>query len=315
MRIRLETAGRPPFWLIGDPALNEREVTEAMQPVLQITRQQQSVTGAGQDITEHYDRGNQKVVLEATTYREFASEWDRMDYVARLAPTDRAALVHEWEGDAWLRLTRRDGGNDFREWLMPSVVVALAGSELKGEVGLQVRYRITCGGFGARRKEGTSQVTLLLGSDADNFGMILSVAGLNDLLSPTYGPHTTGFRLNWQRPGAEWNVLMRVSGASGEGQWNLPFATAAEDVAEYLADFLPSSLDDVTVEGDEFRVVDVAPWYEYIELRIYHQWNEPGYGAQEALILEQDAAILPGPEFRLIGTTASDDQLTGLIEE
>lgn len=325
MRIRLETTERDPFWLIGNPAKNPRaEESEAYEEVLQITRQQQSVAGAGQDVTEHFDRGNQKLVLEATVKREFESEWARMDFLARLAAMEEANQEHLWSGDAWIRLDKMDGSGDFREWLLPGVVVALSATRIEGAVSLHVRYRITAGGFGGETREGNSSLALLIGSDRDYCGIINSIAELDALMSASYGTTTDYFNMVLHyglaggggavsTPGAR----LMTSGATLDDEFNLPLSGVAADVAEFLAGYVASVVSQ-DVAGDVMRFFSptlMLSQFSYFYLSIDRHWTDPEYGPQSASIYSRSAVVIPGSAYRLLGTeAAAAAQLTGLIE-
>lgn len=172
MRIRLETTDRLPFWIIGDPARPEREVTDgvasdsqSLQDSVQITRNQQSLTGAEWETRLVFDRGNSGVVYEATGHRIFQDEWAVLDFLQTLTPTDPDDELHRWSGDVWLRSVQ--AGSTFREWLLPEAVVALTGTRREGAAGLYLTYRITAAGFDpAATRQGTEAVALLApGSD------------------------------------------------------------------------------------------------------------------------------------------------------
>ena len=95
MRIRLETTDRLPFWLIGDPTLNERtEGSASLNETVQITRNQQTLNGAEWEAKSFIDRGNQSVMVEVSTRREFATEWARWQFLESLAPTDLDDELH-----------------------------------------------------------------------------------------------------------------------------------------------------------------------------------------------------------------------------
>jgi hypothetical protein len=161
MRIRLETTDRLPFWLIGDPTLNERtEGSASLNETVQITRNQQSVSGAEWEAKTFIDRGNQSVMVEVSTRREFATEWARWQFLESLAPTDLTDELHRWYGDIWLRFTNAD--LTFNECLLPDSIISLTGKQLQGEVGLTLNYRIQAAGFDvAAEQSGVEKVTLI----------------------------------------------------------------------------------------------------------------------------------------------------------
>ncbi len=174
MRLRLESPGAAPYWLVGNPALNERtETSRALDDTLQITRMQQAVSGAGQDVKDFWDRGNQSVQIEATAHRVFPDVFARMDFLSRLAPIDQAALEHRWEGVVWLR---EDAAGSYREWQLPGAVISLSGVTLEGETGLRLRYRVQAPGFGATT--GAAQKLLLLRHNAEPALVAITAAEL-----------------------------------------------------------------------------------------------------------------------------------------
>lgn len=174
MRLRLVTTDRPPFWLVGDPAKNERtDQSAALTQTVQITRNQQVVTGAEWESKLHYDRQNGSVTIDANTRYEFASEIERMDFIAELAALEAANQKHEWGGDIWLRhVVAAD--STFKEWHLPDAVVSLTGTQLVGAVGLMLTYRVQAGGFDGETIEGTEGVSLTaVGSYADSVQLLL----------------------------------------------------------------------------------------------------------------------------------------------
>jgi hypothetical protein len=145
MRLRIESPSKPPFWFVGHPNVNVRQFSEAMDLAVNIQRQQQQIPGAGQELADFEDRGNQRVTLQATTTREFASAIERMDFMSRLAPVDPAAGIHEWQGDV---IVREEVGSSFAEWRLPNAVLSLAAVDPVGAVTLRLRYVVQAGGFG-----------------------------------------------------------------------------------------------------------------------------------------------------------------------
>jgi len=146
MRLRLETTERSPFWLVGDPAHNYRtEGSEAMNEDLQISRNQQALSGAEWDGQLFFDRKNQKVSITATGWRFFATEVERMEFIASLVPESQSDLAHLWEGTVYVRLDTADG---YKEWPLRGAVVSLVGTKLEGEGGIYLNYRINAPGMG-----------------------------------------------------------------------------------------------------------------------------------------------------------------------
>lgn len=217
MRIRLEAEDRLPFWIIGDPALPEREATDnaasdsqVLNDNVQITRNQQTITGAEWDVRRVFDRGNSGVVYEATGHRLFADEWERMDYVQTLAPMEVDFEQHRWSGDVWLRSVKPDGA--FREWLLPEAVISLTGTRLDGLVGLHLTYRITAPGFDTEAaRQGTEGVTLVADArfiSAPRVDLFLTKVGG----SPTEEVDSTTYAVTWNSDNAAQELL---------GHWKL----------------------------------------------------------------------------------------------
>lgn len=160
-RFRLETETRAPYWIVGDPALNERaEMSAALSQGLEVSRNQQETTGAEWDAKIFHDSGNQGVSYTATTRREFSSIIERMDFIARLAADEEARQEHLWSGDVWLRVDV-PGSSAFKEYKIADAIVALAGSSEEGERGLRLTYRIKGGGFSGEAREGVQGIALV----------------------------------------------------------------------------------------------------------------------------------------------------------
>lgn len=146
MRLRLESPGAAPYWLVGNPALNERTgMSRALDDQLQVTRQQQAVPGAGYWAKEFFDRGNQAVKFDATASREFYDEIERMDFLSRLAAVDADRAEHSWEGRVCVR---EQVGTRYREWPLEGAVVSLTGTALEGQTRVRLRYQVQAPGFG-----------------------------------------------------------------------------------------------------------------------------------------------------------------------
>jgi hypothetical protein len=174
MRIRLETTDRLPFWLIGDPTLNERtEGSRSLNESVQITRNQQTVSGAEWEAKTFIDRGNQSIMVEVSGRREFATEWERWQFLESLAPTDPDDELHRWYGDIWLRFPNAD--ETFNECLLPDAIISLTGKQLQGEVGLMLNYRIQAAGFDvAAEQSGMEMVSLVAdGISSDTCQMVI----------------------------------------------------------------------------------------------------------------------------------------------
>lgn len=174
MRIRIESDGKLPFWLAGNPSLNPRtEQSEVLNEQVQITRSQQEVTGSDWEVKQFEDRGNQGVVYIASVKWQFTDTWAAMDFIAALAPNDAAQRLHEWSGNVWLR-EDKEGTDEYKEWLLPKAVVSLA-SAVRNAVRVEVSYRISAGGFGGTGT-GTSTLVNLVANSAGFNGVRITPA-------------------------------------------------------------------------------------------------------------------------------------------
>lgn len=199
MRLRLECPTRPPFWIIGDPLANARtEQSPAYNIGLQVTRNTQTVTGAEFETRMQFDRGNQGVSFDGTCNRIFATQLERLAFIASLAPILSESQAHEWEGTAYLR---EDDGAAYLEYELPECTLALMGINLRGAVGLDLTYRVQAGGFGSSA-EGVSLIKLLAAENT-GYGIVLfgtSIPGpFTNSTSPTVDT-VTGLSLptNWE---------------------------------------------------------------------------------------------------------------------
>lgn len=183
MRVRLHTTDRLPFWLVGNPTSNERvEMSSALDFKLQVSRNQQTVSGAEWDSKLVFDRDNQSVTADFTVRYEFEDSWARMDFTARLAALDRDAQEHRWSGDVWIR-DEKEGTAEYRDWLLPEAAVSLTGYDPQGAVGLVLSYRISAGGFDtAQTTQGTPFVRLT------SEGTVVGPPGLDFFGTTTGGP-------------------------------------------------------------------------------------------------------------------------------
>ncbi len=182
MRIRLEASGRLPFWIIGDPAAPERDVTDgvpsysqAINESIQISRNQQTVPGTEWEAKRFRDRGNQSVTIEATGHRIFTSYTERQEYIESLCPLDPDDELHRWQGDIWVRVN--ETGGVFRDSLLPDAVIALTGTKIEGATGLYLTYRIQAGGFDfSALREGVEGIGLLATAQTGDL-MVVSLFG------------------------------------------------------------------------------------------------------------------------------------------
>lgn len=167
MRVLLIASDRVPFWLIGDPTRNERDVvdgrysdSQTLDETLQVTRNQQTVTGPEWQAQAVFDRGNGGVRYEFRNHKIFPTEEALMDYLTELAAVREDDELHRWQGDIWLRTVGQDGA--YSDRLLPDAAVTLAGTRRDGAVGLHLTYRITAPGFDpAESRMGTEGVFLL----------------------------------------------------------------------------------------------------------------------------------------------------------
>lgn len=251
MRLRIEAPNKAPYWFVGSPNVNVREFAEAMDLAVTVQRQQQQVAGAGQDTASFLDRGNQRVTIQATTTRTFASAIARMDFLAQLAPADAADRVHEWQGDVWLR--EEDGAN-FAEWLLEDAVVSLAAVDPIGAVGLRLRYAIQAGGFGDKQQ---SVVSDLL------FRLNLARASL-DVTSAQLASEATTAGLtdgDWLDVVLQWpegaGVSHRFSVGSG-GDLALPFSDTTLVLIKSTMDVVLSA-PGLNLDDDCVQIIDNDP--------------------------------------------------------
>lgn len=267
MRVRLITTDRDPFWLIGNPAKNERDqMSQAYEESIQVTRNMQEQTGAEWDARSFFDRGNQRVTFDATVRRQFANEVERMDFLARLAAINTADQEHLWEGDVWLRTDKRsDTPGEFKEWLLPNAVIALGGTKLDAECGLRLSYRIMAGGFGSETREGTSGVALLIVNSGGGVGFEITAAQLQAFVDAHIGPSTTRFYLNltMRLPDSPYSTsasvdIVPAGTGGGAAEFELPVASSISAIAAYLHSHLSTHGGSVTESGGTMRMIGVS---------------------------------------------------------
>jgi hypothetical protein len=217
--------------LIGNPALNPRtEQSEVGEETLQLVRTQQEVSGASWDAKQYKDRGNQAVIYQGSVKREFTGLWEAMDFVASLAWLNVANQAHSWAGDVWLREDKPDGS--YKEWQLPSAVVAVAGLVRTG-VSVNFTYRISAGGFGLTRT-GTSVPVNLVGYGDPGLALSFTVEDMDDLMFSFEIGTTDYFQLTLARVatgGGSFaaNYRFHPGGADGGGtsvNFNYPFSDA-----------------------------------------------------------------------------------------
>lgn len=193
MRLLLETDDRAPYWLVGDPTLNDRtDQSSGMAEQIQVMRNQQVVTGADWETTLGLDRGNQQVTITCSTRRQFDSEQERMDYIAALSATNAAEQLHRWAGSVTVRVDDLISGT-YRDYLLPDAVVGLAGMVLVGAVGLTLTYQVRAGGFGARSSLGTNgEMFNLTASDAGGIFLECDDTALSAAISSALSMSSNG---------------------------------------------------------------------------------------------------------------------------
>jgi hypothetical protein len=325
MRLRLHTSDRAPYWIIGNPALNERtEMGTSMRERVQVTRNQQILSGAEWEGILGIDRRNQRVVLSADVRREFADEMARMDFITSLAALNESDQEHRWEGDVWLRIDK-PGTNEFREWLMKDSVIGITGTEMQGTVGLVISYAVSLGGFTGETRSGESESLLLIGSDPDSLGVTLSVATLDALMSPFTPSDTEYFRFvisGTQTNGDGYGTESKLYPAGGStpadpDAFELPLSTCLPDALDYMLPtvILPGVVT-ADVTGGDLTVTAPYPGpLSSLYVEIYRNWLDEEENPQEELTFSQALDVIQGTDYRIIGTTGSTDyQLTGLYE-
>lgn len=170
MRVRLEAAGRDPFWLVGNPYDVKRgngggggALTEAAS----ITREQQVERGGGWLQKMFLDRGNQAFSQDVSDSWIFADAAARLLFMQTLAPMDEADYLHAWEGDFFLR-EDTNNGEGWLELKLPDGIVAITGLLPDGGVGLRINYRIQGPGLEALDEvNGTGEYAWLKDTDGN----------------------------------------------------------------------------------------------------------------------------------------------------
>lgn len=315
MRLRLETTERDPFWIVGNPALRERdEMSEAQSETFQVSRNMQGTAGAEWDAQEFFDRKNQRVTFDATTRYEFLTEWERMDFIARLAAIDEANQEHLWQGDVWLRLDKA-GTSEFREWKLPRSVIGLAGSDLEGACGLRLRYRVTVGGFGTEAREGISSLVRLIATEPATFGVVIPAAEIQ-ALTDAY-PSAEDFVLNVELEysgGAYLSVnkyLVPTGTGTGDPEFELPLSGSLDDLAAALDDDL--AYPDVTNAAGALSIISPSSTaLAYLNVTLSERHYDPYAVLITTPLATWSGAVIPGTDYLLIGTDGTDHVLIGL---
>lgn len=148
MRLRLEAPSTAPCWLVGDPTVPDRQQSDVLKDTWQITRQNQAIAGPGYESKIYYDRGNQGIAFDAQGHWIFANEFQRMAFLASLAPADGETGRHKWAGACYVRIEQ---GDSWEDWPIPGAIISLASVVHSGRVGLILTYRV--------QAPGVSQVT------------------------------------------------------------------------------------------------------------------------------------------------------------
>ena len=192
MRLLLETEDRDPYWLVGDPTLNERtDQSAGMSEQIQVTRNQQVVTGAGWESALGLDRGNQQVTITATTRRQFDPEKERMDFIAELAATDPGEQLHRWAGTVTVSIDEL-GTDTQRNYILPNATVSLVGMVLVAAVGLNLTYQVKAGGFGERSTSGQGETFNLVATDAGGIWLEVDDGVMNSAISAALAASSNG---------------------------------------------------------------------------------------------------------------------------
>jgi hypothetical protein len=192
MRLLLETEDRDPYWLVGDPTLNERtDQSAGMSEQIQVTRNQQVVTGAGWDSALGLDRGNQQVTITATTRRQFDSEKERMDFIAELAATNPSEQLHRWAGTVTVSIDEL-ADDTLRNYVLPNATVSLVGMVLGAAVGLNLTYQVRAGGFGERSTSGQGETFNLVATDAGGIWLEIDDGVMNSAITAALAASSNG---------------------------------------------------------------------------------------------------------------------------
>jgi hypothetical protein len=163
-----------------------------MAEQIQVTRNQQVVTGADWETTLGLDRGNQQITITCSTRRQFDSEQERMDYIAALSATNAEEQLHRWAGSVTVRVDDLISGT-YRDYLLPDAVVGLAGLVLVGAVGLTLTYQVRAGGFGARSSLGTNgEMFNLVATDAGGLYLLCDDAAINAAIASALSMSSNG---------------------------------------------------------------------------------------------------------------------------
>ena len=308
MRIRIEASENDPYWIIGDPALDEiAQMSQALSDRVQVTRNQQAINGAEWEGVLFRDRKNQRVVFSAMVNRKFESEWDRMDFLSRLAAINAVQQEHVWEGDVWVRLDK-PGTSEFREWKLAEAVIGIAGTDLQGAVGLNITYTVSCGGFSGEVRDGSGQhVNLIVSGGTDVFGLSITASNIQATFDAMRSDSTVDFVLRvTAKPtgGAEVQATRYFidSGTAGGSTYLMPVA----DSLAALATDLDAVFGALVITGTDGILTMTAATgiYDYVYVEVFERHTN-AYGSIVAFSPpgRVDAAMIPGEVFALTVTT------------
>lgn len=264
MRLRLENTGEVPFWFVGDPTKNERtEMSLALDESFGFQRNQQSVAGAEWESQKHFDRKNQRFTVSATVHYEFADDWARMDFLARLMSLDPTERLHKWQGQVWLRVDKQ-GTTEFREWRLADAIITLNAPVPRGTVGLDLRYTVTCKGF-AGAQQGLSETVKLMGRATLPLMLRVPASEMQALVDDAQNASTIDFPISV-------SVTLISGGAVSVQRWFLPVGSTGVPGISFvmpiagtcLTDFVASITSSfpslaITNDADVLSLIDSAP--------------------------------------------------------
>lgn len=318
MRLRLEASGEVPFWFVGDPTKNERtEMSLALDESFQYQRNQQSVSGVEWEAQKHYDRKNQRFSVAATVNYKFESDWERMDFFAKVAALDPADRLHKWEGQVWLRIDKA-GTTEFREWQLADAIIGINATVPKGGISLDLRYTVTCKGFSSAQ-EGTSEIVQLVGELVQGLSLSAAAAEMQELIDEVIFEDTTHFE-----------VVMRCSFPVGPdvvtsryflppGGTPVPGVSYALPVADSLAALAADLAATFTALeysalGDVLHIADTTPvTTTSFYLALFHTYDT--YGTTSDPLQQWDSVEAPVGEQLLTGTlNGVDYKLVGTLQ-
>jgi len=321
MRLRLEASGEVPFWFVGDPTKNERtEMSLALDESFQYQRNQQSVSGVEWEAQKHYDRKNQRFSVAATVNYKFESDWERMDFFAKVAALDPADRLHKWEGQVWLRIDKA-GTTEFREWQLADAIIGINATVPKGGISLDLRYTVTCKGFGSAQ-EGTSEIVQLVGELVQGLSLSAPAADIQELIDDVITGDTVHFPfiIRCSFPSGPDVTTSRYFLPPGDTpvpgvSYALPVADSLPALAADLAAVFPDL--DFSTLGSVLHISDTTPvTTTAFYVALYHEHNLASGGGVVSDYLQQwDAVTAPVGDQLLIGTLDGVDyKLVGTLQ-